>query len=946
MTDKKKLPVVGAQSSASDGKPKSGKSGKAATGGWAAFTDGGAAPGYLVAARVILVVALAATIPTILGVEHGNRILWTVGIAALPLFWVIAGYHVWRRICPLAVVGQLGRLVGRPGTRKADGWLARNYLLLQLGLLLVGLSLRLIATNGSAVWLSGFLVVVVVAAAIVSLTFAGKTWCNLICPVGLVEKIYTEPAPRAAGAAEPTSQCAPCVACKKHCPDIDLEQGYWKELPEADVRGRRLAYFAWPGVVAAFYVYYWLYAETWDYYFSGAWAYERSQPSTWLEPGLYFFEAIPRVIAAPLTLVVFGLGSYVAFAGLESLLARLGRRRLVADASDEAKAEVARVARHQALVLAGFVAINAFYFFAGQPTLRRLPSWVVHGWSVAVVFATAAIFFRRWRRRESDHVQERFAQKILRKWEWGDAPPSDDLRDIYLLHNERAKQREARLRAYKETVRELVADGLVSKGELVILDSLRAQLGVSDKDHQKILAELSAEERQLFDPAYQGSVEQRLKSQQYKKALERLVIEAALAGARPSDGALASLAADHAVTPADAAAELAALLGPSGPLTTLIAAETAAIAELAAAARAAHAADTVGHESTTLRFVAHTARWRGSERAARALGLCGAMTPRPEVATARDAIAAKPSTAPTRVDALRGVVPDELLRPLGAAVDALWNGAPTPLEVAPLLAIARDPSRYLRAALAIVLSRFDDDGARAALLAATDDPDPMVRQAAVRALGARARLTRELLHKALTDPEPKVRQAAVRAVAGGSSGEYPAADPAVLAQTVRGVGNAGVYATLDANARVETLTEIERLMLLRQVPMFADLAPDDLDEVAAVVVEQHLQIGQDVCKEGDVGDAVFLLVKGKVRVFTGGGDRPERTLSELGPGACIGEMAVFDAAPRSATVRAVERTRLLVVPGAEFKALLVERPEISTAIIAELVRRMRGLMAG
>jgi CRP/FNR family cyclic AMP-dependent transcriptional regulator len=303
------------------------------------------------------------------------------------------------------------------------------------------------------------------------------------------------------------------------------------------------------------------------------------------------------------------------------------------------------------------------------------------------------------------------------------------------------------------------------------------------------------------------------------------------------------------------------------------------------------------------------------------------MTPRPEVATARDAIAAKPSTAPTRVDALRGVVPDELLRPLGAAVDALWNGAPTPLEVAPLLAIARDPSRYLRAALAIVLSRFDDDGARAALLAATDDPDPMVRQAAVRALGARARLTRELLHKALTDPEPKVRQAARCARWPGArrgniprpirrSWPRPCAASATPASTPPSTPTPGS----------RPLTEIERLMLLRQVPMFADLAPDDLDEVAAVVVEQHLQIGQDVCKEGDVGDAVFLLVKGKVRVFTGGGDRPERTLSELGPGACIGEMAVFDAAPRSATVRAVERTRLLVVPGAEFKALLVERP--------------------
>ena len=61
------------------------------------------------------------------------------------------------------------------------------------------------------------------------------------------------------------------MACKKHCPDIDLEQGYWKEMPEAEVRGRRLAYFAWPGVVTAFYVYYFLVAESWDYYFSGAW---------------------------------------------------------------------------------------------------------------------------------------------------------------------------------------------------------------------------------------------------------------------------------------------------------------------------------------------------------------------------------------------------------------------------------------------------------------------------------------------------------------------------------------------------------------------------------------------------------------------------------------------------------------------------------------------------
>lgn len=942
----KKLPVV---DDAPKGKAAGKPAGKAKAAGWAAFTDGGTAPGYLIAARVVMVLALAATIPTLLGVRHGNRILWTMAIASLPLFWVVAGFHVWRRICPLAVVGQLGRLLGRPGTRKAEGWLARNYLLLQLGILTACLSLRLVATNGSAVFLSGFLGAVVVAAATVSFVFGGKSWCNLFCPVGLVEKLYTEPAPRAAGGPEPTSQCAPCVACKKHCPDIDLEQGYWKEMPEAEVRGRRLAYFAWPGIVTAFYVYYWLVAGDWDYYFGGRWTYERDQPSTWLDPGFHWSwaHAIPRVAAAPLTLVIGGALSYGVFVLVEAVGRRIALARLGETATAEARTEAERTLRHQLLVLAGFVAINAFYFFAGQPSLRRLPSWVVHGVGVVVVFATAAIFFRRWKRRESEHVQERFAQKILRKWEWGDAPPSEDLRDIYLLHTERTKQREARLRAYKETVRELVADGLVTRGELTILDSLRAQLGVSDKDHTKILSELSAEERQLFDPTYQGSVEQRLKSQQYKKALERLVVEAALAGGVPSEPSLASLAADSGVSADQAAAELARVLGPEGPLVALVKAEVAAIEQLAEVARGSYASDATGSESATLRFVAHTARWRGSERAVRALGLIGAMARREEIDAARAAIEAKPASAPAQVHGLRGAAPDELIRPLHAALEALWQGEPTPLAPGPLLAVARDPSRYLRAAVAIVLSRFDDDAARAALIAALDDADPMVRQAAVRALGARARLTRELLQKALADKESMVRQAAVRAVAGGSSGEYPAADAAALAQTVRGVGNAGVYATLDANARVETLTAIERLMLLRQVPMFADLAPDDLDEIAEVVVERHLQPGQDVCKEGEAGDAVFLLVKGKVRVFTGGdGGRPERTLSELGPGACIGEMAVFDAAPRSATVRAIERTRLLVVPGGEFKALLVERPEISTAIIAELVRRMRGLMAG
>jgi hypothetical protein len=840
------------------------------------------------------------------------------------------GYHVWRRICPLAVAGQLGRLVGKPGARKMGDWMGRNYLLVQLGLMIVALSLRLVVTNGSAIGLAAFLGGVVLAAIAVSFVYAGKTWCNFLCPVGLVEKIYTEPARSASGAAPGlNSQCSPCVACKKHCPDIDLEQGYWKEVSD---KPRRIAYYAWPGIVAAFYTYYYLARGDWTYYFAGRWAYEREP--LWSDPGLYFAPAIPRAVAAPLTLIAFGLVSYIVFATLERIVIAVSQR------------DPLRV-RHGMLALAGLVAFNAFYCFAGQPTLQKLPAWAVTGWGLVVVFASTAIFMRRLARREDAYVQEKFAQKILKKWEWGDAPPSDDLKDIYLLHTERTKQREARLRAYKETVREMVADGLVTRNELAILDSLRAQLGVSDKDHQKILGELSAEERQLFDPAYQGSVETRLAREQYKKELERIVVEAARQGAAPAPATLAALRTERGVSDTEEADALAEILAPGGPIAAILDEELTEMRRLVEAAEAAHhdakhhgAKAENGSDSASLALLRHLAIRRAHDHAIHALGIVAVMTKRPDVEQLRQHAKTRGRIEVSKLAVL------EACEPLVELLRRLERGDHTELTPAPLLAIATDGSLHVRAAVAMLLSRFEDAPARSQLLAMLDDVEPVVREAAVRAMGAKSRLTRELLSKVLNDPAELVRHAAVRAVSGGTtSGELPALDPAVLAQTSMGVGKPGVYATLDANAAMTQLTTIEKMMLIRQVPIFAELDAEDLEELASIVEERRINEGKDLFREGDVGDAVYLIVKGKVRVFVGGGDRPEQTINELGPGACIGEMAVLDASPRSATVRALDRTRALRVPGEGFKRVMSERPEMSEAIVAELVRRMRGLMA-
>jgi CRP-like cAMP-binding protein len=182
--------------------------------------------------------------------------------------------------------------------------------------------------------------------------------------------------------------------------------------------------------------------------------------------------------------------------------------------------------------------------------------------------------------------------------------------------------------------------------------------------------------------------------------------------------------------------------------------------------------------------------------------------------------------------------------------------------------------------------------------------------------------------KAMKDTVESVRKVATRAAVDGDQAGASGTD----------------YATLDAGARMETLIAIEKMMLLRNVPMFRDLDPDDLEELTRIAGEQHFAAGGSLCREGEPGSDVFLIISGRVRVYTGEGSG-ERTLDHSGPGACIGEMAALDQAPRSASVAAAEPTRALVLPGPEFKALMLERPEIGQRILEQVVGRMRRLIA-
>ena len=911
--------------------------------GLTAFTEQGTAGPWITLARFIMVLALATTIPVILGIGDGRRYFWAAAIASLPLFWVVGGFHLWRRICPLAVFAQVGRYLGISGSRRMSGKLVTHYMVLQLGLMILALSLRLIMTNGTRWALVGFLIAAVILAIVTGLIFTGKTWCNYICPVGMVEKFYTEPI-RLSG--PKNSQCKPCTACKKNCPDIDLEQGYWKEL---DFPARRLAYFAWPGLVFAFYFYYYLLAGDWDFYFSGEWTRQDGQIQGWLSEGLFFLESVPVVVAAPFTLITFAGISFALFSlGEKIALGHVQRRSN--DGDDGSSVEtLSELVRHRTLAVAGFVGFIIFYWFGGQPTITKFPGWLGEGFAVVVVIAASAIFFRRWNRHQADFVKEKFAEKLLKKWEWGDNPPSDRLQDIYLLHSERTKERKNRLAAYKDTVREMVADGLVTKSELVILDSLRGQLGVTDKDHKRILGELSDEERQLFDPKYQGSLEERLQQQQYQREVRQVVITAARLGQSASADALSSLRDEYRISEDEESAAMNALMASDGPIAELFREQVAEIRTLQAAFTAARTEKTLSEDlaSTSYSFFRNLCVQRARQRGHKAINLlvalAGERAPDDDVDHLQ-LFGVTPAVRAHTAETLQtlGVDGVDTLIELADGFESVDNGDSSdgkPASGAPFLALLKESSPPLRATVVHLLTRFDDGDSKAAVIAATDDEEPLVREAAFHALGVRGRLSRKLMAKAFADTDTRV-QNATRATAKRAS---DADSTEAVLEVAESSKTRAVYATLDANRQISSLTSLEKMMLLSQVPLFSSLEPSDLEELSEIADERTFETGEFVCRQDEWADDVFVLISGAAEAWTET-DGERRVLGLLKPGNCVGEMAVLDSSPRSANVSARIRTRTLALDGDDFRAMLATRPSMGQTIIEELVGRLRGMI--
>jgi CRP/FNR family transcriptional regulator len=143
---------------------------------------------------------------------------------------------------------------------------------------------------------------------------------------------------------------------------------------------------------------------------------------------------------------------------------------------------------------------------------------------------------------------------------------------------------------------------------------------------------------------------------------------------------------------------------------------------------------------------------------------------------------------------------------------------------------------------------------------------------------------------------------------------------------------------------LQTVSTLERMLLLREVPIFADLSPEDLQRLAAIASEQWYPNSTTIFHQGDEGNEMFIIVNGQVQVVRSA-DGKDQSLAQRGPGDFVGEMAIIESVPRSATLITQGEVRVLAIEGETFKQILRERPEVSLAVLRSVSRRLREMAA-
>ena len=143
--------------------------------------------------------------------------------------------------------------------------------------------------------------------------------------------------------------------------------------------------------------------------------------------------------------------------------------------------------------------------------------------------------------------------------------------------------------------------------------------------------------------------------------------------------------------------------------------------------------------------------------------------------------------------------------------------------------------------------------------------------------------------------------------------------------------------TMKASAGAISL--IERVLFLRQVPLFADLTPADLERVAEIAEERGYADGETIAAEGELGNELHIVVEGVVSVIQDR-DGTEHELARRTTGDAVGEMSLITHTPRIASLVASGPVRTIRIGHGKFESMLRERPDVALAVMRVLAQRL------
>ncbi|MGB5632488.1 MAG: 4Fe-4S binding protein [Waterburya sp.] len=453
----------------------------------------------------------------------GTRFFWGMIVPNAILIVLLFGHETWRRICPLYFLSQIPRALGLQPKLGIDKnfWLIQNHLYVQFAGLFIGLTSRILFINSARLVFGFFLIFTIFSAITIVFLYGGRSWCHYVCPFGVVQMVFTGPrglldsqANKATPRSITQSMCrtidsstgqekSACINCKSSCMDIDAEKSYWKHLTKP---GRRLVQYGYLGLVSGYFIYYYLYAGNFNYYFSGAWTHEENQLATLFKPGFYLFNqpiSIPKLVTVPLTLAVFVLVTCWLGTKGEKALFSYSRKR-------NPKIERQQVL-HKVFSLCTFIAFNAFFIYGGRPEILRLPFFAQASFNAFIVLVSTFWLHQTWGRSYQQYNKEGLAYKLRRQLkklsldfsQFLEGRSLEELNsdELYVLATVLPSvTKQEYYRVYKSILQEALEEKRFEPNiSKEALQQLRQKLQLKDQEHDHALSEIIQENPELLN---------------------------------------------------------------------------------------------------------------------------------------------------------------------------------------------------------------------------------------------------------------------------------------------------------------------------------------------------------------------------------------------------------------------------------------------------------------